>query len=138
MVIRIPQLILGLVVLALVATAFAYTADQAAKGKELYVKNCAVCHGTNGQGGPVPEQFPSLAGEKAPPLVGPGHLPGMKTVGQVYDFASKKMPGNNPGSLKSDEYLDIISFALEANGIKPDGKPLSPDSAKMIKLPGGK
>ena len=74
---------------------------------------------------------------KAPRLVGPGYLPGMKTVGQVYDFARKNMPGNKPGSLKSSEYLDIISFALQANNVKPDGKPLTPTSAKEIKLSGG-
>ena len=47
------------------------------------------------------------------------------------------MPVNKPGSLKSNEYLDIISFALQANDIKPDGKPLTPASAKKIKLAGG-
>ena len=131
---KIWQLILCLMVLAFVVTSFAYTTDQASKGKELYVKYCAVCHGANGEGGPVPEQFGKLAGKKAPTLVGPGHLPGMKTVGQVYDFAKQNMPGNKPGSLKSEEYLDIISFALQANGIEPDSKPLTPTSAKEIKL----
>ncbi len=134
----IKQMILCFIITALVATGFAYTTDQASNGKELFVKNCAFCHGANGTGGTVPEQFGKLAGSKAPPLVGPGRLPGMETVGQVYDFASKNMPANNPGSLKSDEYLDIISFALQANGIKPDGKPLTPASAKNIKLSGGK
>jgi hypothetical protein len=62
----------------------------------------------------------------------------METVGQVYDFASTSMPGDAPGSLKSSEYLDIISFALQANGINPDGSPLTPASAQEIKLPGGK
>ena len=138
MVNKMSQLILGLTVLAFVATAFAYTTDQASKGKELYVKYCAVCHGASGQGGPVPDQFANLKGMKAPPLVGPGHLPGMENVGQVYDFASKNMPGDKPGILKSDEYLAIISFALQANGIKPDGKALTPASAKEIKLTGGK
>jgi len=130
----IRQLALCLVILAFVATASAYTTDQASKGKELYVKYCAVCHGGGGEGGTVPEQFGKLAGKKAPPVVGPGFLPGMKTVGQVYDFAKKNMPGNKPGSLKDKEYLAIISFALQANGIKPDGKPLTPASAKKIKL----
>ena len=62
----------------------------------------------------------------------------MKNVGQVYDFAKKNMPGDKPGSLKSGEYLDIVSFALQANGIKADGKALTPASAKKIKLSGGK
>ena len=134
---KVWQLIPCLMILAFAATAFAYTTDQASNGKALYVKNCAVCHGANGEGGTVPAQFATLAGKKVPRLVGPGFLPGMKDVGQVYDFASKNMPGDKPGSLKSDEYLDIISFALQANGVKPDGKPLTPASAKEIKLSGG-
>ncbi len=135
---RLRYLAVCLMMLAFVASAFSYTAEQASNGKELYVKNCAACHGAGGQGGTVPDQFGKLAGKKAPPLVGPGYLPGMNTVGEVYDFASKNMPANNPGSLKSNEYLDIISFALQANGVKPDGKPLTPESAKNIKLPRGK
>jgi cytochrome c len=133
----IRQLTLCLVVLAFATSAFAYTAEQATKGKELYVKYCAVCHGANGEGGTVPQQFEKLAGMKVPPVAGPGYLPGMKTAGQVYDFAKKNMPGNKPGSLKSNEYLDIISFALQANDVKPDGKPLTRASAKKIKLAGG-
>jgi S-disulfanyl-L-cysteine oxidoreductase SoxD len=133
---KIRKLVLSLAVLAFVVPAFAYTTDQASNGKELYVKYCAVCHGAGGEGGAVPEQFGKLAGMKVPPLVGPGHLPGMKTVGEVYDFAKKNMPGNKPGSLKSSEYLSIISFALQANGIKPDGKALTPASTKKIKLSG--
>jgi hypothetical protein len=58
----------------------------------------------------------------------------MKASMQLAGRQAAPMPGNNPGSLKSNEYLDIISFALQANGIKPDGKPLTPASAKEIKL----
>ena len=134
---KIWQLILCLMVLAFAGTALAYTTNQASNGKVLYGKYCAVCHGANGEGGTVPAQFANLAGKKVPPVAGPGFLPGMKDVGQVYDFAKKNMPGNKPGSLKDNEYLAIISFALEANGIKPDGKPLTPASAKEIKLSGG-
>ncbi|MGD0659578.1 MAG: c-type cytochrome, partial [Syntrophorhabdales bacterium] len=95
----IRQLALCVMILAFVATVFAYTTDQASNGKDLYVKYCAVCHGANGQGGTVPDEFGQLKGLKAPPLVGPGRLPGMETVGQVYDFASQNMPANKPGSL---------------------------------------
>jgi polar amino acid transport system substrate-binding protein len=134
---KISQLILCLMILSFVAPAFAYTTEQASYGKELYAQNCAVCHGSNGQGGPVPEQFANFRGKEAPPLVGEGFLPGMKTVDQVYDFASKNMPADNPGSLTREDYLDIISFDLQANGIKPDGKLLTVHSAKkMTRLPG--
>jgi cytochrome c len=135
---QVKQLIVCLIILAFVVPVFAYTTDQASKGKELYGKYCAVCHGANGEGGAVPQQFGKLAGLKAPPVAGPGYLPGMKTAGQTYSFAKKNMPANNPGSLKDNEYLDIIAFALQANNVKPDGKPLTPDSAKKIKLSHGK
>ena len=132
------QWILCLMILAfVVATAFAYTPEQASNGKELYGKFCAVCHGANGEGGTVPEQFGKIAGTKASPVAGPGYLPKMKTAGQAYDFAKMNMPANKPGSLKDKEYLDIISFALQANNVKPDGKPLTPASAQKIKLAGG-
>jgi cytochrome c len=135
---KIWQSILCLTILVFAgATAFAYTNEQAANGKALYVKHCAVCHGDNGQGGTVPQQFGKLAGEKVPPVAGPGYLPGMKTAGQAYETAKKLMPLNKPGSLKANEYLDIISFALQANNVPPDGKPLTPASAKKIKLAGG-
>src|SRR5512138_3307995 len=134
----IRQSALCVAMVAMVATAFAYTIEQATSGKDLFVKHCAVCHGAGGEGGPVPPQFTKLSGMKAPRLVGPGFLPGMKDIGQVYDVASKLMPGDKPASLKSSEYLDIISFALQANGVKADGKPLTPASAVEIKLGGGK
>jgi cytochrome c len=135
---KIVKLIACLMIMAFVVPAFAYTTDQASNGKVLYGKNCAVCHGANGEGGTVPEQFgKKLAGQKASPVAGPGYLPKMKTAGQAYELAKKNMPPNKPGSFKSDEYLDIISFALQANNVPPDGKPLTPDSAKKIKLAGG-
>ncbi len=136
---KIWQLILGVMISAfVVATTFAYTPEQASKGKELYGKYCAVCHGANGEGGTVPEQFGKMAGVKVSPVAGPGYLPKMKTAGQAYEFAKKKMPANKPGSLKDNEYLEIISFALQANNVKPDDKPLTPASAEKIKLAGGK
>ena len=135
---KIWPFILCLTILVFVgATAFAFTTEQAANGKVLYGQYCAVCHGANGEGGTVPQQFGKNAGKMVPRLVGPGGLPGMKTAGQVYETAKKLMPLNKPGSLKSQEYLDIISFALEANNVKADGKPLTPASAKKIKLAGG-
>jgi polar amino acid transport system substrate-binding protein len=127
-----------MILVFVVATASAYTTEQASNGKVLYGKYCAVCHGANGEGGTVPEQFGKMAGTKVSPVAGPGYLPKMKTAGQAYEFAERNMPANKPGSLKGNEYLDIISFALQANDVKPDGKSLTPASAKKIKLAGGK
>ncbi|MHB8109742.1 MAG: c-type cytochrome [Syntrophorhabdaceae bacterium] len=135
---KVVKLSVCLIIMAFALPAFAYTTDQASNGKVLYAKNCAVCHGANGEGGTVPEQFgKNLAGKKASPVAGPGYLPKMKTAGQAYDFARKNMPADKPGSLKNDEYLEIISFVLQANNVPPDGKSLTPASAKKIKLADG-
>ena len=132
---RFALLIFALVIPAFVAAAvFAFTDDQAARGKEVYVKNCAVCHGADAKGGKVPQQFEKYAGMKVPALAGPNALPGMKDAGQVYTTAKTQMPLHNPGSLTDQEYLDVVSFALLANGVKADGKALTPESAKKIKL----
>jgi mono/diheme cytochrome c family protein len=122
---KIVKLIVCLIILAFALPVFAYTTEQASNGKALYARNCAVCHGANGEGG------------RAPAVAGPGYLPKMKTAGQAYDFARENMPANKPGSLKNDEYLDIISFVLQANNVPPDGKPLTPASANKIKLADG-
>jgi polar amino acid transport system substrate-binding protein len=127
-----------LIALLVTSTLFAYTEEQASRGKTLFEANCSVCHGADARGGVVPEKFGKLAGQKAPPLAGPGALPGMENAAQVYQFAKTNMPANNPGSLKPNEYLDIVAFALQANGIPPDNHPLTPESAKKIKLSGSK
>ena len=57
----VRQLALCVMILAFVATVFAYTTDQASNGKDLYAKNCALCHGASGGGGTVPKQFGNLA-----------------------------------------------------------------------------
>jgi cytochrome c len=134
---RVSAFIVSMVVVTFsAAVVLAFTTQQATQGKELYVKHCAVCHSPDGHGGKVPAQFGSYAGQEAAALVGSGALPGMADAGQVYDFAKTKMPLNKPASLKDSEYLDVVAFALEANGIKADGKPLTPESAKAVKLGG--
>jgi cytochrome c len=136
---KLVLLLTSVVIVSVVAAAVhAYTTDQATRGKEVYVKSCAACHGADGSGGTVPLQFGSLAGIKVPALVGPKGLPGMKDVGQVYEAAKTLMPPNKPGSLKDQEYLDVVSFALQANGIAADNQLLTPESAKKIKLGGKK
>jgi len=124
------------IVLCLAATtAFAYTEQQAAHGKQLFTRHCAVCHGPEGHGGTVPAQFSQHAGLQAPPVAGPGGLPGMTTAGQVYKFITTNMPLNAPGTLSKQDYIDIVAFDLQANKImEPGDKPLTAADADKIQL----
>jgi S-disulfanyl-L-cysteine oxidoreductase SoxD len=112
-------------------------AAQAQTGMDLYVKNCAGCHGAHGNDG------------KAPPVVGldKGALPldpppgakfrksQFKTVGDVADFVVKAMPPKAPGSLSADEYFAILAFDLQANGIDLGDKKLDGALAATLDIP---
>jgi PQQ-dependent dehydrogenase (methanol/ethanol family) len=87
-----------------------YTAAQASAGKAVYTQYCAQCHGENLQG----ESGPAISGE-------PLHLAyGAGTAAQLYDFISRQMPQDKPGSLTPQQYLDVTAYILARNGF-PSG-----------------
>lgn len=87
----------------------AYTSEQASRGAAVYTQYCAVCHGAN------------LQGEAGTPLMGRTFLQayGAGTAAQLYDFLSRQMPLDAPGSLSRQQYLDVTAFILERNGLPP-------------------
>jgi alcohol dehydrogenase (cytochrome c) len=121
-----------LVILALGATrgeaesTGAYTAEQASRGATVYTQYCAQCHGAN------------LQGEAGTPLMGRTFLQayGAGTAAQLYDFLSRQMPLNAPGSLSQPQYLDVTAFILERNGLPPGAAPLSAQSLDKVSLSG--
>jgi alcohol dehydrogenase (cytochrome c) len=122
-----------LVVIALVAVSPAdvrakssgsYTSAQAARGATVYTQYCMNCHGAN------------LQGESAPPLTG-GTLQqayGAGTAAQLYDFISRQMPQDKPGSLSQQQYLDVTAYILSRNGILAGNKPLDISSLSQVRL----
>lgn len=133
-----------LVLSSLAAAAFALCAwpmpagadeAQVAQGEKLFAKHCAKCHGKSGEGG---KKAPPVVGKEALPLDPP---PGAKirksqfqTAQDVAEFVSTKMPANKPGSLKPDEYYEILAFDLKANGVDLGDKKLDAASAAQVKL----
>jgi mono/diheme cytochrome c family protein len=67
----------SLLALAVAGTAAAgdrwYTADQVKRGHEVYVSNCAVCHGKTGEGQPNWQERDQMGFYPAPPLNADGH-----------------------------------------------------------------
>src|ERR1700691_4984520 len=121
-----------LVILALAATrgeaasVGAYTDEQASRGAAVYTQDCVQCHGAN------------LQGEAGTPLMGRTFLQayGGGTAAQLYDFLSRQMPLNSPGSLSQQQYLDVTAFILERNGLPPGAEPLSTGSLDRVSLSG--
>ncbi len=94
-----------------------FTQAQAAHGSAVYAAHCTACHGA------------SLAGESGPPLVGPGFAKSYETnqpVSELYDFISKQMPYNAPGSLSGRDYLAVTAYVLAKNGYPAGDVALSP------------
>jgi hypothetical protein len=56
------------------------------------------------------------------------------TVADVASFAVMNMPPDDPGSLSTEEYLAVLAFDLNANGIMLDEK-LTLDLAKTLTIP---
>jgi thiosulfate dehydrogenase len=117
-----------------ISTAFAYTTQQVDNGKQIFINQCARCHGSSGEGGVVFDENGIYTGMKVPPIMGEGMLPNMKTVGNAYAFVKAHMPLQTPNSLSDTDALDVIAFVLMTTEMKNDGQPLTAETAQKIIL----
>lgn len=91
-------------------------AEQVAAGQGVYAASCAKCHGAQGEGG-------------TGPLVigGSRRIASYGDTDRLYDYVSRTMPFDVPGSLSADEYWQVIAFLLERNDLLPAEVVLGPD-----------
>jgi len=102
-----------------------FTDAQASTGATVYSASCAQCHGAKLQG----QSGPSLTGARfAHSLVN------YQTGTQMYDFISKQMPANAPGSLTSDNYLAVMAYLLQQNGFTSGSHPLDTTMLSSVNL----
>lgn len=89
-----------------------YTDDQAGRGKSLYARECAGCHGESMSGG-----------EEAPPLTGAGFTANWNglSVGDLFERIRVSMPEGRPGTLSRQQNADILAYVLSVNRF-PAGK----------------
>jgi cytochrome c len=105
------------------------------QGEELYIAQCASCHGDFGQG---EGRWPVLAGGK-------GTLKAErpeKTIGSfwpftatVFDYVKRAMPYGNARALSDDEVYAITAFLLNLNDLVPDSFVLSKENFLSVTLP---
>jgi mono/diheme cytochrome c family protein len=88
-----------------------YTAAQAERGKQVFSEKCGACHD--------PARFTGAAFFDA--------FDG-KALKELWDIASGTMPEDNPGSLKPQEYGDIVAYFLNLNAF-PAGEVELPGNA---------
>ena len=75
-----------------------YTAAQAERGQTMFKSKCASCHAPNRFTDDL--FYTSFAG---------------KPLWEMFDVISDSMPEDNPGSLKKEEYADVIAYLLKLN-----------------------
>jgi mono/diheme cytochrome c family protein len=94
-----------------------YTAEQAARGKSTFESKCSSCHETSRFSG---ASFLEAWDGKA-----------MK---EIWDIASGTMPEDNPGSLKQQEYGDILAYFLALNEYATGDTELQGNAAAMAAI----
>jgi mono/diheme cytochrome c family protein len=104
-----------------------FTAEQVASGKEKAAAECASCHGAG------------LKGDVAPTLVGADFIDHWydARLGELALRIQNTMPQTAPGSLKPEEYADILAFVLSENGFPAGSETLKmapADALDAIKI----
>lgn len=56
------------------------------------------------------------------------------TAQKLLDTVSKTMPKNNPGSLSTQEYYDVVAYILSQAGLLPSGQTVNGMTAGSIQL----
>ncbi len=133
-----------------------YPPTQADEGHQVYHMVCMACHGDRGQGltdewraaldvgdqncwqsgchntRRPPEGF--IFPKTVPRVVGGGALARFETALDLHDYLVEKMPYQNPGYLKSEEYWQLTAFLLRENGVKLPNLPLNAETAAQLRL----
>ena len=104
-------------------------------GADVFADQCAVCHGTFGEG---EGRYPKLAG-------GDGTLTADRpeqTVGSywpfaptLWDYIDRAMPFPTPHTLSPDDVYALTAYILNLNGIVPDDFVADKDSLPKVKMP---
>jgi mono/diheme cytochrome c family protein len=102
-----------------------YTAAQADRGVSIFKSKCASCHAPNRFTDDL--FYTSFAG---------------KPLWEMFDVISDSMPEDDPGSLKKEEYADVIAYLLKLNNFPAGQTELPTDrealSAIMMERPTGR
>src|SRR5205085_9882707 len=96
----------------------------AARGAELFARQCATCHGPKGEGMGI---NPRLIGRDPREGFPFGRDPTIaRTIGNywpyattIYDYVHRAMPLSAPGSLAPNEVYSLVAFLLAENEVIP-------------------
>ena len=104
-----------------------------ADGAEIYVQQCAACHGTFGEG---ETRYPKLVGgelkgDRPEPTVG-SYWPFATTL---WDYINRAMPFPSPHQLNADQVYAMTAYILNLNDIVGNNFVADRDSLPKVKMP---
>jgi S-disulfanyl-L-cysteine oxidoreductase SoxD len=106
-----------------------------AKGTEVYADQCAICHGTFGEG---EGRFPKLVGgagtlkHDRPELTVGSYWPFAPTL---WDYINRAMPMPAPHTLSADDVYALTAYILNLNDIVSGDFVADRDSLPKVKMP---
>ncbi len=129
--------------------------SQGGHGHDIFEVDCMPCHGDLGQGltdefrlreyppedtdcwksgchGARPYANGFTLPKTVPALIGADALKRFTDAQMLYDFIHKSMPFNAPGSLTSEQYLQLTAFLLEQNHLLAQGSQLNVAALRQI------
>ncbi|HEY7233256.1 MAG TPA: cytochrome c [Gemmatimonadaceae bacterium] len=74
-----------------------YTAEQAARGQDVYAGMCRSCHTAESHTGAAFQKWDG------------------RSLSELFGYMSTRMPKNEPGSLAPEEYADVLAYLLKLN-----------------------
>ncbi len=103
------------------------------EGVEIYVEQCAACHGTFGEGeGRYPKLVGGeLSGERPEPTVG-SYWPYAVTL---FDYINRAMPFPSPHTLNADQVYAMTAYILNLNNIVDNNFVADRTSLPKVKMP---
>ena len=102
-----------------------FNKTQVDRGSELYINNCAACHGKDLRGS-----------EGGMALMGDRFLAKWKaqSLGAIFALTKNTMPKTAPKSLDDESYSSLVAFILNANGFAQGQGALSTNPADLEKV----
>lgn len=100
-----------------------FTAEQAERGKDLYLSECVLCHGAT-----------LLGAEDGPAVTGEGFRMAWdgRTADELVERIRKTMPADGPGFLSRAQSTDMTAFLFADNGF-PAGETEMKSSLAALK-----
>lgn len=108
-----------------------FTDAQATRGQAVYAETCAICHGRRLNGAPDDPDMRST-----PPLARARFVRVWtgRSLATLFEYTRATMPEDNPGSLTSQENVDVIAYLLSVGGMPAGDSELPADPRHLARV----